>query len=173
MIKIKKEFNSKAQKIKLILTDVDGVLTDGSMYYSSKGEELKKFNTRDGMAVELLKKSGIKTIFISRESSKIALARAKKVKAIALLGITNKESNLEIICKKYDILPNEIAYIGDDINDLELLKRVGLSATPSDASDDAIKLCDYICKHRSGNGAFRELADLILFTQNNKHKKSL
>ena len=67
----------------------------------------------------------------------------------------------------------EIVYIGDDINDLELLKRVGLSVTPSDASDDAIKLCDYICKHRSGNGAFRELADLILFTQNNKHKKSL
>ena len=162
MIKIKKEFNSKAQKIKLILTDVDGVLTDGSMYYSSKGEELKKFNTRDGMAVELLKKSGIKTIFISRESSKIALARAKKVKAIALLGITNKESHLEIICKKYDILPNEIAYIGDDINDLEIMKLIGLSFAPKDSMMSILKTANHVCKSKGGDGVLREVAELII-----------
>ena len=164
----------KCRKIKLLISDVDGILTDGGMYYSEKGEVLKKFNTRDGMGIELLSKKGVKTILMTKENSNIVKSRAKKIKAAATyLGIYTKEKHLTKICKKFSVNNEQIAYIGDDINDLELLKRVGLSVTPSDASDNAIKLCDYICKHRSGNGAFRELADLILFTQNNKRKKTL
>ena len=164
----------KYKKIKLVLTDVDGVLTDGGIYYTVQGDIQKKFYVRDGMGVTLLRKKNIRTIIITKEKTRMVKQWVKNMKIEKLYdGIIHKESILDKICKKYSVSPEEIAYIGDDVNDLELLKRVGLSATPSDASDDAIKLCDYVCKHRSGNGAFRELADLILFTQNNKHKKSL
>ncbi len=165
---------NKCKKIKLVLTDVDGVLTDGGMYYTAQGDIMKKFFARDGMGVTLLKKNNIGTIIITKEKTNMVKQWAKNMNVLKLYdGIVKKELILDKICKKYGVSPEEIAYIGDDVNDLELLKRVGLSVTPSDASDDAIKLCDYICKHRSGNGAFRELADLILFTQNIKHKKSL
>jgi len=165
---------NKCKKIKLVLTDVDGVLTDGGMYYTAQGDIMKKFFARDGMGVTLLKNNNIGTIIITKEKTRMVKQWVKNMKIEKLYdGIIHKELILDKICKKYSVSPEEIAYIGDDINDLELLKRVGLSVTPSDASDDAIKLCDYICKHRSGNGAFRELADLILLMQNNKHRKSL
>ena len=165
---------NKCKKIKLVLTDVDGVLTDGGMYYTAQGDIMKKFFARDGMGVTLLKNNNIGTIIITKEKTRMVKQWVKNMKIEKLYdGIIHKELILDKICKKYSVSPKEIAYIGDDVNDLELLKRVGLSVTPSDASDDAIKLCDYICKHRSGNGAFRELADLILFMQNNKHRKSL
>lgn len=162
MIKSKKELETKAQRIKMILTDVDGVLTDGSMYYSTKGEELKKFNTKDGMAVELLLKIGIKTVFISKESSKIALVRAKKVKVNAFLGISNKELYLHKICEKYNLKPKEIAYIGDDINDMKIMKLIGLSFAPKDSVNQILKIANHICKSNGGEGVLREVAELII-----------
>ena len=83
-------------------------------------------------------------------------------------GVIKKGQILEKICKQYDVSPTEVAYIGDDINDLELLKKVGLSAVPKDAIENAKKISSYVCKNNGGNAAFRELADLILFTQKNK-----
>jgi len=123
--------SKKCKKIKLVLTDVDGVLTDGGMYYSEKGEIFKKFNTRDGMAVELLRDNKIPVIFITREKSKIVLQRAKKLSVQeTFIGVEKKILVLPKICLKYNVKKYEIAYVGDDINDLEIMKNVGLSASP-------------------------------------------
>ena len=161
----------KFQKIKLVLTDVDGVLTDGGMYYTKDGDIMKRFFVRDGMGVNLLKKQGIPTIIVTKEKNIVTKKWSDKMNIEKLYeGIIKKEDILEKVCKVYELKTEEIAYIGDDVNDLELLKRVGLSVTPSDASDDVIKISDYKSKYNSGNGVFRELADLILLIQNNKHK---
>ena len=131
----KSEFIKKCKKIKLILTDVDGVLTDGCMYYSSSGEELKKFHTRDGMAVELLLQKNIKTIIITREKSKIVISRAKKINVFKVYsGIKQKDKILNQICTKFKVPPDGTAFIGDDVNDQKIMKLVGLSFAPSDAT---------------------------------------
>ena len=161
MTKIKQ----KCKKIKLVLSDVDGVLTDGGMFYSEHGEEIKKFNTRDGMGIELLKKNDIDTIFITKENSKISKSRAKKLNVKIFLGIQNKEKKLKDISEMYKIEPQSIAYIGDDVNDLPIMESIGFSATPNDGVSEVKKIADYICKNNGGEGAFREFADLII---NNK-----
>jgi len=162
----KNKLSSKCQKIKLVATDVDGVLTDGAMYYSEKGELLKKFYTRDGMAVELLLKNNIPTVLITKENSNIVKSRAKKIRATAYLGINNKEHELQKICKKFNVIPEEIAYIGDDINDISLLKLVGFSASPNNGILEVKNIVDYICKSNGGEGAFREIVDLIISSNN-------
>jgi len=157
------QLSQKCKKIKIVLTDVDGVLTDGGMYYTKEGEAMKKFHTRDGMAVTLLRKHNIPTIIVTKEKTKIVKQWATKMKVEKLYdGIQNKESIVEVICKKYKVHANEIAYIGDDVNDIELLKKVGFSATPNDAIKETKKISHYVCKAGGGTGAFRELTDLIL-----------
>ncbi|MCV0400944.1 MAG: HAD hydrolase family protein [Nitrosopumilus sp.] len=156
----------KCQKINIVLTDVDCVLTDGGMYYTENGDIMKKFHTRDGMGVSLLRKKKISTIIITKEKTKFVKQWAKKMNVEKLYdGIQKKEDLVINICSKYNVTLQELAYIGDDVNDLELLKKVGLSATPADGIDDAKKVCHYICKSKGGEGAFRELADLILETR--------
>lgn len=150
----------------MLITDVDGVLTDGGMFYSEKGEMLKKFNTRDGMGVELLRINKIPVVIMTRENSKIVTSRAKKLSINdVLIGIKEKESMLPIICKKFKIKPNNFAYIGDDINDLKIMKQVGLSACPNDGINLIKKNSDYICKSKGGEGVLREVADLIISYQ--------
>lgn len=167
---VSKNILKKFKIIKIVLTDVDGVLTDGGMYYTKDGDIMKRFFVRDGMGVTMLKKHGIPTIIVTKEKNIVTKMWSTKMKIDKLYqGIIKKEEILDQVCKNYHITPEEVAYIGDDINDVELLKRVGLSVTPADASDVAKKISDYTCKHLSGNGAFRELSDLILLTQNNKH----
>jgi len=162
-MKIQKTSKQKISQIKLVITDVDGVLTDGGMYYSKNGEELKKFNTKDGMAVELLSNIGIKTIFITKEKSTIVKKRGKKVKAaLILIGIKNKESHLPTITKQFKVKNSEIAYIGDDVNDLEIMKKVGFSGCPQDAVDKIQCQADYVCTKSGGYGAFREFTDVII-----------
>ena len=157
---------SRCSKIKLVITDVDGVLTDGGMYYTNKGDVMKKFFVRDGMGVTLLRKKNIPTLIITKEETEMTRQWAKKMRIVKLYeGVLQKELILEKICKKFKVKPDEVAYIGDDVNDLELLKKVGLSATPADGITDAKKICNYICKSKGGEGAFRELADLILETR--------
>ena len=152
-----------SKKIKLVLTDVDGVLTDGGFYYSSNGEILKKFFVRDGMGVTLLRKKEIPTIIVTKEKSPIVKTWCQKMKIQKIYdGVIKKEIILEKVSSIYKVKPSEVAYIGDDINDVELLKKVGLSAAPLDASIEAKKVSYYICKKKGGKGAFREVADLIL-----------
>lgn len=156
----------RLKKIKLVITDVDGVLTDGGMYYSKDGEFLKKFNTRDAMGMELLLDLGIKTIMLTRENSKIVKARAKKIKVSELYsGVLNKKSLLKKILKKYNVKLDQVAYIGDDLNDLEIMKSVSFSVTPSNGIDQIKKISNYVCKLNGGDGAFRELADIIISSQ--------
>ena len=161
-----KKISIKASKIKVVLTDVDGVLTDGGMYYSNKGDIMKKFHVRDGMGVTLLRKNTIPTIIVTKEKNEIIKQWSKKMKIDKLLmGVLKKEVVLEKICKNYGVKSSEICYIGDDVNDLELLKLVGLSATPSDGIIEAQKICDYVCENSGGNGVFREVANMILSSQ--------
>ena len=157
---------NKCRNIRIVLTDVDCVLTDGGMYYTENGDIMKKFHTRDGMGVSLLRKKKIVTMIITKEKTKFVKKWAKNMNVEKLYdGIQKKESLVIKICNKYHVTLQELAYIGDDVNDLELLKKVGLSATPADGITDAKKICNYICKSKGGEGAFRELADLILETK--------
>lgn len=159
--------SQKCKKIKMVLTDVDGVLTDGGMYYTKIGDVMKKFHTRDGMGVTLLRKNSIPTIIVTKEKTVTVLKWAERMKIMKTYdNVKEKESIIEIINKEFKIKAEEIAYIGDDINDIKLLQRVGFSATPNDGIDAVKKECDYICKKNGGEGAFREIADLIL-----KHKR--
>lgn len=155
----------KCKVIKLVLSDVDGVLTDGGMYYSSSGEIMKKFNTRDSMGMELLQSVNISTVLITRENSEIVKKRAKKIKVKLFSGVLDKKSLLPKICSKYNVKPNEIAYIGDDVNDLEIMRSVGLKTMPADGVESIEKIVDYVCKLKGGEGAFREMANLILFSK--------
>ena len=162
----KSELIKKYRKIKLVLTDVDGVLTDGGMYYSSKGEELKKFHTRDGMAVELLLQKNIKTIIVTREKSKIVILRAKKIKIFKVYSnIKQKEVILNQICTKFKVTPDEIVFIGDDVNDEKIMKLVGLSVAPSDATQTTKNIADIITNASGGQGVLREVTDEILLSQ--------
>jgi YrbI family 3-deoxy-D-manno-octulosonate 8-phosphate phosphatase len=155
-----------AKKINLIVTDVDGVLTDGGRYYSKDGEILKKFHVRDGMSVNILLRNKIKTIILTKEKSPITQKWAKDMNVTQVYsGVLKKEETLKIICKKYKTNLENIAYIGDDVNDLIALKKVGLSAVPNDAVFQVKKIANYICKNKSGNACFREFADLILLSK--------
>jgi len=162
------ELKLKLKKIKLVITDVDGVLTDGGMYYNQEGECMKKFNTKDSMGMELLLQNKIKSILLTRENSKIVKERAKKIKIAELYSnISKKEEMLPEISKKYNVTNVEIAYIGDDINDIEIMKLVGFSATPMDGNFAVKKISNYICKTNGGQGVFREISDLIIQSKNN------
>jgi 3-deoxy-D-manno-octulosonate 8-phosphate phosphatase (KDO 8-P phosphatase) len=154
----------KLEKIKIVLTDNDGVLTDTGVYYSAKGEELKRFSIRDGMGIERLRKySGVETIIITGEESGSVKTRAEKLKIKEYyLGVNKKEELLQEIMRKNNVSPEEIAFIGDDSNDYELMKLVGFKSTPSDGMSFIKELADYICENKGGNGAFREVAELII-----------
>ena len=160
---------SKIEKIKVVLTDNDGVLTDTGVYYSSKGEEFKRFSIRDGMGVERLKKhAGIETIIITGEQSGPVKARAEKLNITQYyLGVKKKTEILPEILKKNNIKAENIAFIGDDANDFELMQLVGFKVTPADGMSLIKEICDYVCENKSGNGAFRELAELILAFKSN------
>lgn len=169
MVKIVKKRNellSKCKKIKVVLVDVDGVLTDGGMYYTKDGDYMKRFHVRDGMGVNMLRRENIPTIIITKEKNMIIEQWASKMNIAKLYqGIIQKESLVDEICQTYGINSSQLAYIGDDVNDVALLKKVGLSATPSDGISMVRKICDYVCMSSAGNAAFRELADLILESQ--------
>ena len=154
---------NKIKNIKLVATDIDGVWTDAKMHYTENGDFMKSFSTYDGMAVQLLKDKNIDVVIITSEHSKIVLERAKKLKINdVIIGEKDKLSRIKKIsaAKKIDL--NQIAYIGDDLNDIEVLKVVGLSAlTINSPIKNKLKV-DYITERKGGDGAFREFVDLIL-----------
>lgn len=156
----------KLDNIRVLLTDVDGVLTDGGMYYTNDGDVMKRFHTRDGMGITLLRKIGIPTIIITKEKTKFVRLWAKKMKVENVFdGVDEKEKILTIICKKYHISAKQVAYIGDDVNDMKLLKIVGYSATPYDGTNEVKKIVNHICKNKGGEGVLREIADMIRESQ--------
>jgi len=163
---LKIPIQKKAKKIKIVLTDVDGVLTDGGRYYTRNGEVVKKFDTRDGMGVNVLLRNKIKTMIVTKETSQIVKKWAKEMNVTHVFsGIIKKESILIKICKNFKVSHQEIAYIGDDINDLGLMKKVGFSGTPKNSDFTTKKIADYICKNNGGQSAFREFADVIMYSK--------
>jgi 3-deoxy-D-manno-octulosonate 8-phosphate phosphatase (KDO 8-P phosphatase) len=168
--KINKHLMDKARKIKLVLTDNDGVLTDNGVYYSDEGEIYKRFSIRDGMGVERLRKElNIETGIITGEISGSIKKRAEKLKIKELhLGATEKHLLLSEIQVRNNLKPENIAYIGDDVNDIELIKLVGLTASPADGMADIRNIVDYVCEQKGGHGAFREFAELIIALKSEK-----
>lgn len=156
----------KGSNVKLFLTDVDGTLTDAGMYYSERGDELKKFNTRDGMGLQLLREAGIKTGIITSENTKIVENRARKLKVDFLRQSQRdggKVAAAEEICKELGITLGEVAYIGDDINCFDLLSQVGIAACPNDASERVKSVPGIsIMKKKGGEGCVREFISAIL-----------
>jgi 3-deoxy-D-manno-octulosonate 8-phosphate phosphatase (KDO 8-P phosphatase) len=163
----------KCKKIKIVLTDVDGVLTDGGMYYSQVGDSMKKFHVRDGMGVNILLRNGINTIVITKERTKFVRNWAKKMNISKLYdSVTKKEEMIKVICDKFNVKPDNLAYIGDDVNDIKIMKEVGLAISPNDATLQVKEVSDYVCNLSGGQGVFREVTDLILDNQFG-HKKIL
>ena len=160
-------FTKKAAAIKIVATDIDGVWTDSGMHSTASGEKMKCFSTYDGMGVQLLREIGIYTIILTSENSEIVLRRAEKLQ-IERVYINEKEklSRMQEICKDLDISISEIAYIGDDINDLPLLEKVGLSAMPPNSPILESFSPDYLTKTPGGQGAFREFVDQIIAAKN-------
>ena len=150
-------------EIKLFLTDCDGCLTDGGMYYSEHGDELKKFNTRDGMGFGLLRQKGILTGIITSEKVELNRRRADKLKLDILeSGCKDKVAAATKICAERGIALENVCYVGDDINDVELIKLVGYGCAPSDAMPQAKQAADYVTKAKGGEGVIREVIEAFL-----------
>lgn len=159
--------DEKAEKIKLIILDVDGTLTDGKIYIDNNGIEGKAFNVKDGFAIAQAIKFGIKFAIITGRSSKLVEKRAQELKIEDIYqGVNNKLEKLDQLCKKYNLNYGEIAYMGDDINDLPVLKRAGLKAVPNDAVREVKEIADFISCFSGGKGAVRELIEYILRKKN-------
>lgn len=151
-------------KIKLFVMDVDGTLTDGHIYYGANGEVMKAFHVRDGYAIaHTLPAHGIIPVIITGKSSDIVKNRAAELKITEVhQGISDKLVKLKEIAVKYAAAPEEIAYIGDDTNDLDCIAYCGVTACPADAMDEVIAAVDYVCRHDGGRGAVREFADWVM-----------
>lgn len=146
--------------VKMFVTDVDGVLTDSGMYYSAEGDVLKKFNTRDGYAIERLKNHGVKVVIITGELSPIVTRRAEKLGITHVhLGIRDKAECLRSLADSMSIPLEQVAYIGDDVNDLSAMKVVGYPACPANALPEILGVSRYICNNLGGDGCVREYVD--------------
>jgi len=160
------ELQLRALRIRLVLTDCDGVLTDAGVYYSGNGEELKRFSVRDGMGVERLRAEGIETAVITREITPIIKKRSEKLKLRYLyMGVRDKRAHLEMVTSQTGLQLRQLAFIGDDVNDLEIIQaidREGLTAAPRDAMAEVRDAVRYRCAAPGGHGAFRDFAEWIL-----------
>lgn len=166
------DLTARCRKIKVFLTDVDGVLTDAGMIYGEGGDELKQFSTWDGGGLMLLRSVGIRTGFITGENTRLVERRAKKLSVdFVYQGVRNKLRILEALARD-GVDPSEIAYIGDDINDVLILERVGVSATVPDNWLPPDFSVDYTTDRRGGQGAVREFAEWLL-RQRSEYDKAL
>lgn len=149
-------------KIKMLVVDVDGTLTDAGMYWSAEGDQLKKFNTRDAKGLELVRKVGVEVAIITSEDSPIVTARANKLGIQhCFVGVVNKKQCLETLACELSVELTDVAYIGDDINDLDCLNISGFPACPADAIESVKAVVQHISKYAGGMGAVREICELI------------
>ena len=150
-------------KYKMFLTDCDGCMTDAGMYYSEKGDELKKFNTRDGVAFRLLRENGIITGVITGEDVALNKRRCEKLKIDVLAqGCVDKVSTINRLCATYKITPEEVVYIGDDLADADAVEMVGLGCCPADACKTVRDVAKYVTSAKGGEGVIREITEKIL-----------
>jgi 3-deoxy-D-manno-octulosonate 8-phosphate phosphatase (KDO 8-P phosphatase) len=165
-VKVRKNALEKAKKVKMILLDVDGVLTDGSIIYSSNCGEIKVFNAQDGYGIVRAIELGLKVGIITGRESEIIKRRANELGISDLIqNAIDKVKPFEDLSKKYGFDKEEFCYVGDDILDIPLLKIVGFSAAPSNARSEVKRIVDYVASSSGGNGAVREIIDFILKAQ--------
>ncbi len=161
---MKNGLRERARKIKLLITDIDGVWTDTGVYYSENGELLKRFSIRDGMGVQRLRELvNVETGIITGENSGAVKKRAEKLGISEVnLNVRDKAGTLREILQRRGLKSEETAYIGDDVNDIDIMMMAGLSACPADAISSVRKIADFLCDNTGGNGAFRDFAEMII-----------
>lgn len=161
-------------KIRLVASDCDGVLTDGGMYYTADGDVMKRFHVLDGMGFVLLREAGIKTAIITAEKNPLLEKRAEKLKIDYLYtGSKDKLAVLSELCRELNISLEEAAYIGDDTFDVPAIKACGFGCVPGDAFDEIKAAADYVTNRGGGQGAFREMANMILSCINDERSSDL
>ena len=164
----------RARRVQLVITDCDGVLTDNGVYYSAEGEVMKRFSHRDGMGVERLRDADVDTAILTREASEFALRRSEKLKlASTWIGVTDKLGVLTRIEQERGLDRGRLAYIGDDVNDLEIMRAIaphGLIGAPADAMFEVRDVAHFVSSTRGGFGAFREFAEWVLSLRGKESK---
>jgi 3-deoxy-D-manno-octulosonate 8-phosphate phosphatase (KDO 8-P phosphatase) len=166
-LNISPEFKAKVSRIKLLLLDVDGVLTDGRLYFSNQGDEFKSFNTLDGAGIKLLQKSGVKVGIITGRTSNLVAKRASDLGIkILIQGREDKWDALQEILLEHPYALEEIAFMGDDWPDLTVMSRVGLALAPANGHFSVLERAHWQSRLRGGEGAVREACDLIMHAQN-------
>ena len=166
-------FMNDLKKIKLLVMDVDGTMTDGKIYISDNGEAMKAFNSKDGYGLSvILPPTGIKTAIITGRTSDIVKWRANELGISEIYqGIKDKPAALEDLLKKLGLTYENVAYIGDDLNDLECMKLSAVSACPADSVEEVKEVADLVCKSNGGNGAVREFINLLSFSREKESKQ--
>ena len=164
---MKRVNRKKLKSVKLLMLDVEGVLTDGKIIYNDRGEEIKAFNVRDGHGLKLLMRAGIEIALITGRKSKVVLHRARDLGIKKVYqGVINKIEIYEKILKEKKLKDINVGFVGDDLVDIPVLKRVGFSAAVGDAIPEVKKVVDYVASKRGGEGAVREICELLLKVQN-------
>ena len=161
-----KKLKEKLKKIKILMLDVDGVMTDGRIIMDDEGRQLKNFNVRDGHGLKIIQRYGIEVVILTGRKSEVVNHRAKDLDIKEVYqGALNKKEVFEKILKKHNLTADFVAYMGDDVIDIPVLRQVGFSVAPIDAVDVVKKSVDYVTKNKGGHGAVRELCEMILQTQ--------
>ena len=156
--------SEKLNDIKMIVMDVDGTLTDGKIYLGNNGEEFKAFDVHDGYILAKCQEYWYITAIITGKNSKIVEKRASDLRINEVYqGVTDKISVLKSLADKYNLSNSNIAYIGDDLNDMDCINYVAFSGCPADSIDEVKKSVNYVCKHNGGKGAVREFVDYLIF----------
>ena len=157
------DLRERAARVRLLCVDVDGVLTDAGMYYGPDGEVMKKFNTRDAMGLARIREVGVAVAIISGEDSAIVHARAAKLKIDDVFcGASNKRLAIDELCSKHGLELEQVAFIGDDLNDLPALECVGLPCAVADAAEPVKRVALLVTERRGGDGAVRELCEFLI-----------
>lgn len=157
---------SKAKVIKLLICDVDGVMTDGSLFFGDNGLEYKAFHSRDGLGIKMLQRSGIPLAVITARTSDVVTHRMKNLNIdLVFQGQLNKMQAFEQLCQQLDLSPEQVAYVGDDLVDLPVMKKAGLSIAVADAHERVIHAANWTTQHNGGHGAVRDVCELLMEAQ--------
>ncbi|MFP4661845.1 MAG: KdsC family phosphatase [Halanaerobiales bacterium] len=163
MSEFREELLIHMKKLKMFIMDVDGTLTDGKIYLGNNGEEMKAFNVKDGMGINLLHREGIIPVIITGRKAEIVNIRGKELSITEIYqGIKDKLGVYNKLKEKYDLQDEEISFIGDDLNDLPIMKKVGISFGVNDGVEEVKNYCDYCASKKGGEGAVREVIDIII-----------
>jgi 3-deoxy-D-manno-octulosonate 8-phosphate phosphatase (KDO 8-P phosphatase) len=163
---MKKNIKDRLSKIRILILDVDGVMTDGRIIMDDEGRQMKNFDVRDGHGLKMIQRCGVKVVLLTGRTSEVVKHRARELGIKDIYqGARNKKEVFEKILDKHKLPPEAVAFIGDDIVDIPVLNRVGFSASVVDAADIVKKSVDYVTRNQGGRGAVREICDLILQAQ--------